>query len=210
VVWRPLSASLADACPDEWARAISHPFVQAAADGTLPAERFHRWIRQDRLFVVALRGFIRSLSQRAPSDDRAGLEAGLAALEPELELFSAYAARERIDLHEAPAPECAAYLDFLNSTLARGYVHALAAYYACERAYLEAWTTVRATAAPDGAYAEWIGNWTSEAFGAYVGWLAERLDAIAIGLSDDDIARLRDTFRETVRHEVAFWDACFT
>lgn len=164
MVWRPLSASLPDACPDEWARAISHPFVQAAADGTLPAERFHRWIRQDRLFVIALRGFIRSLLQRAPSDDRLGLEAGLAALEPELELFSATAARERIDLHEAPAP--------------------------------------------DGVYAKWIDNWTSDAFGAYVGWLAERLDAIALGLPDDDVASVRDTFREAVRHEVAFWDAC--
>lgn len=205
--WVGFAASLPSCCPDEWHAAVAHPFVLAAGDGSLQPSRFHRWIQQDRLFVIGLRAVVRRLLATAPATDHGGLVAGLAALDPELELFTTYAEREGIELHVPPMPECVSYLAFLDDVASEGYVEGLTAYYGCERAYLEAWTTVRERSRVGGPYGEWIGNWTSEPFRAYVDWLGERLDAIAIGLPDERLDGLRTTFAKTVRHEVEFWTA---
>lgn len=199
------SGSLPARHADDWGRATGHPFIVAAGDGTLPAERFHVWVRQDRHFVMGLRGFVGRLLEGAPGEDRDGLRSGLAALDPELELFSAYALREGVDLLGPPFAVCTNYLSFLTDCASRGYADGLTAYYACERAYLDAWSTVKEAAA---GYREWVENWTSDAFRAYVDWLGERIDAIAIGLDDDRLEKLSSIFGQVVRYETEFWDAC--
>lgn len=195
---------------DGWRAAVEHPFVDAIANGSLARERFDRWIQQDHLFVRGLARFVRRLVELAPETDREGLESGLAALDPELELFRAYAARRGVDLAALPVDACSRYLAFLRNAAERGYADGLVVYYGCERAYLEAWTRVRERAGTAGPYGDWIGNWTSEGFRAYVGWLGERLDAIAIGADEATLNRWRDAFARTVEMEVDFWDACFS
>lgn len=199
------AASLPSRHAEQWRRATEHPFITATGDGSLPVERFHTWVRQDRHFVSGLRGFIKRLIDFAPDEDRDGLQSGLAALDPELELFRQYALRENADLLGPPFSVCTNYLAYLSGCAARGYAEGLTAYYACERAYLEAWSTVRDSAA---AYRVWVENWTSDGFRAYVEWLGERLDAIAIGLDDEKLEELSLIFGEVVRYEVEFWDAC--
>lgn len=198
------AASLPQREPDAWRSAVEHRFVRAIADGSLQRESFDRWIRQDRLFVRGLRRVIGRLHDRAPDDDRIGLQSGLAALDPELELFDSYAAERGIDLLAPPSDECAAYLAFLGECVGAGYLEGLVAYYGCERAYLEAWSGIGRS----DEYADWVANWTSAPFRAYVDWLGERVDAIAVGLDEPRQSALAKTFGETVRHEVAFWDSC--
>jgi thiaminase/transcriptional activator TenA len=191
--------------PDEdlWRAAVEHPFVLAVGDGSLSKTRFETWLQQDHHFVVGLRGFIRQLVAWAPETDRDGLHSGLAALEPELELFR----RSGVDLTVPPVLECTEYLAFLQECAGRGYTDGLAAYYACERSYLDAWSHVRERGG--AAYRRWIDNWTSEPFEAYVVWLGERLEAIAIGLDESKTGALTAVMNDTVRHEIAFWDACY-
>lgn len=203
------AARLPESAPQAWAAARGHPFVDAMAAGVLPEDAFARWIGQDRLFVRGLRRWLDGLIAAAPETDREGLSAGRAALEPELALFDDYARRSGVELEAAPNDACRAYLRFLDVSLRAGYPSALTAYYGCEVAYLEAWTAVRDRAAAGGRYADWIANWSSDGFRAYVGWLGDRLDAIAIGLSDAELDGLRGVFASTVELEVAFWDACW-
>jgi thiaminase len=89
-------------------------------------------------------------------------------------------------------------------------VHALVAYYGCERVYLEAWTSVRDRAGADGRYADWVANWSSAGFRAYVDWLGERLDAAVAGLDLQVTREAADVFGEAVRFEIDFWDSCFS
>jgi len=207
-VARPFAGTLPESCADTWRKAVDHPFVRAVADGSLPAARFHTWIRQDRHFVEALARFVRALTTLAPTDDVAGLESGLAALGPELDLFASYAEHERIRLDVPALTVCHEYVGFLLQRLDDGYPHALTAYYACERSYLDAWTSVRRSGGAAGPYTDWIANWTSEPFAAYVSWLGSRVDEQAFGADERTKRALRDVFRRTVRFEIAFWDAC--
>lgn len=206
---RSFAASLPESCQGAWANAISHPFVRAVGEGILPVERFHVWVQQDRRFVEGLAGFVGELIEIAPDDDVPGLRSGLAALAPELDLFRAYIDREQIPLDVTPLAICRDYIRFLLACAERGYAHGLCAYYACERAYLDAWLSVRERSGLKGPYKEWITNWTSDEFDAYVHWLAERLDAHTMGANKQTLDELRDAFRDTVDFEVRFWTACW-
>jgi len=206
---RSFSQTLPEACADEWTKAIDHPFVVSVAEGSLEAARFQVWIQQDNRFVQGLRRFLDELIAIAPDDDRAGLESGLAALDPELELFAEYAQRERIRLDVPALPACDDYVRFLRDRIADGFAHALTAYYGCERSYLDAWTGVRGAADAGGPYARWIDNWSSELFRAYVDWLGSRVDVHTVAFTDDAKDELRHVFRQTVEFEVAFWDTCW-
>jgi thiaminase len=206
---RSFAKALPGSCADEWAKANDHPFIRATADGSLPHDSFHAWIQQDNRFVEGLERFVRELIAVAPDEDVSGLESGLAALGPELNLFRDFARREAIPLGVSPSGTCSRYLEWLHSNVAVGYAHALTAYYACESSYLEAWTHVRDRTGLGGPYEKWIENWTSEPFRAYVDWLASRLDEQALGLTRESQQALRRVFRHTVELEVSFWDACW-
>jgi thiaminase/transcriptional activator TenA len=205
---RSFSQTLPESCAEVWSRAIDHPFMQAVADGTLEADRFHVWIQQDRWFVEGLTRFVADLIAAAPAEDATGLESGLAALGGELDLFREYAEAEAIRLDVPTMPVCRDYVLFLRECAGEGYDRGLVAYYACERAYFDAWTRAGKRGATGGPYAQWVENWTSEPFRRYVDWLGSRLDEQTFGYSDRDADELRATFRSTVEFEVAFWDAC--
>lgn len=204
------AGSLPDTIPDVWKRATDNPFVRAVADGTIPAEAFHEWIRQDFLFVVGLTAFVRDLATTAPREDRAGLAGALASLELELERFREHAQREAIELGADTVAACSDYLGFLDDCRLRGYPAALTAYYGCERAYLESWSGVRTEASLAGRYGDWIDNWSSAEFRSFVEWLGERLDAATASISGSGRDELRSVFGQTVSHEIAFWDACWS
>lgn len=205
---RSFAQTLPDSCAETWSRAVEHPFVRATAGGTLPRSRFHVWIQQDARFVQQLARFVAGLIAMAPESDVAGLQSGLAALDPELALFGDFAQRESIRLDVPPLPACDEYVAFLRSSL-DDYAHAFTAYYACERSYLDAWTNVRRLSGLTEPYAEWVTNWTSEQFAAYVDWLGSRVDEHAFAASDETKAQQRRVFARTVEFEVAFWDACW-
>jgi thiaminase/transcriptional activator TenA len=199
--------ALPSTCGDRWSRAARHPFVEAVADGTLPEASFDVWIQQDHAFVTGLEWFVRELISAAPAEHRAGLEGGLAALEPELQLFRDHAARRGITLDVTPSDICAGYLEFLRGSFDRSYAHALVAYYGCERVYLEAWTSVRERA-DGGRYDDWVRNWSSAAFRGYVDLLGGFVDA-AVAASDPPIEEgATKVFADVVDFEIAFWDTC--
>lgn len=199
------AARLLNTNADLWTRIVTHPFVAACGNGTLPAPAFDRWLVEDHFFVVGFRRFLADLLATAPDEDARDLLAGgLAALGPELDLFRR-AARERgLDLGAEPGPTTLGYTAYLRSTPADGFATGLTVLYGSEKAYLDAWTAVRDVADADSPYRPFIQNWSSPAFSGYVGAIAALLDRVA----ETDAGQPAATaFRRVVRYELRFWDA---
>jgi thiaminase len=199
-----LSRKLLDANADLWPSLTAHPFVVQAADGTLPAATFDRWIVADHAFVVAFRRFVAGLLAIAPTESARDLLGGsVTVLEPELQLFRD-AARERgLDLDTEPPLIELGYSSYLLASLSDGWPTALAVLYGAEKAYVDAWTAVRVRAAADSPYWSFIDNWSSPAFNAWVDDVAALVDALP---ADQHDAAAR-AFRTVVRFEKAFWDS---
>jgi thiaminase len=189
-----------------WERIPQHPFVAAAADGTLPEEAFDRWIVEDHHFVVGFRRFLGGLLATAPDEAaRDVLAGGIAALTPELELFRAEAARRGLDLAAEPGPTTLGYTAYIQAAPADGAVVGWAVLYGAEKAYHDAWSAVRATAEESSPYWGFIDNWSSAGFGEYVLAIGDTLDRLA-GPGPIDPRAVR-AFERVVRFELRFWDA---
>lgn len=188
-----------------WARLSTHPFVLAAADGTLERAAFERWLVADHYFVVGFRRFLAGLATLAPDEHAADvLVAGLGPLQGELDLFRREAATRGLDLAVEPGPTTLGYTAFLRASLQDGYAVALAVLYGAEKAYYDAWSAVRAEASRDGDYWSFVDNWSSAAFAGWVASLAGLLDAVA---PDGPTPAMRLAFDRVVRFELRFWDA---
>lgn len=199
------AARLLDANADLWPRIATHPFVAACGDGTLPAAAFDLWLREDHFFVVGFRRFVADLLALAPDEDARDLLAGgLAALTPELEMFRRELHQRDLDLDAEPCPTTLGYTAYVRAAPSDGFITGLTVLYGAEKAYLDAWTTVRERAAADSPYRRFIDNWSSPAFRDYVTQIAALLDRLA---GDDPGALARRAFRRVVRFELRFWDA---
>lgn len=180
---------------------VGHPFVVRAADGSLPRATFDRWVVEDHAFVVAFRGFLEALSEVAP-DQRARdvLDGGLAALTPELEMFEREARRRGLELDVDPAPLNQDYSAYLLAAARGGWAVGITVLFGVEKAYYDAWASVRDAASPGTPYAEFIRNWSSPEFAVYVDQLAGLVDREPL------TEEMRQAFDRVVRFELAFWD----
>lgn len=184
-----------------WQRIVTHPFVARTSDGSLPRETFDRWLTEDYFFVRSFQVYLAELSAIAPDDQaRAVLADGIAALVPELALFEKAAAERGLDLAAEPSLLNVGYSAYLLSTVREGWPVAIAVLYAVEKAYYDAWASVRDTTGPDTQYAGFIANWSSPEFAAYVEQLAALVDR-------EDLTRAMELGVDRVaRFEIAFWD----
>ncbi len=184
-----------------WQRIVTHPFVARTSDGSLPRETFDRWLTEDYFFVRSFQVYLAELSAIAPNDQaRAVLADGIAALVPELALFEKAAAERGLDLTAEPSLLNVGYSAYLLSTVREGWPVAIAVLYAVEKAYYDAWASVRDTTGPDTQYAGFIANWSSPEFAAYVEQLAALVDR-------EDLTRAMQLGVDRVaRFEIAFWD----
>jgi thiaminase len=184
-----------------WKRILNHPFVQRTSDGSLPRATFDRWLTEDYFFVLSFRAFIEALVTVAPDDQaREVLAGGLAALAPELELFESEAAERGLDLTAEPSLINLGYSSYLLASVAEGWPVGITVLYAVEKAYYDAWASVRDSTGPDTPYAGFIANWSSPEFSAYVDQLGALVNREQL---TDAISR---GFDRVARFELAFWD----
>ena len=184
-----------------WKRILDHPFVQRTSDGSLPRATFDRWLTEDHFFVLSFRAFLEALAAAAPDDQaREVLAGGLAALVPELELFESEAAERGLDLTAEPSLLNLGYSSYLLASVAEGWPVGITVLYAVEKAYYDAWASVRDSTGPDTPYAGFIANWSSPEFSGYVDQLGALVDREEL---TDAMSR---GFDRVVRFELAFWD----
>jgi thiaminase/transcriptional activator TenA len=200
-----LARTLWAANADLAAAALTHPFVRALADGSLPRASFAGYVAQDAFFLEAFaRGYALGVVH---SRDRVALETFadlLAGVREELRLHDTYAARWGIDLAAVePAPATLAYTDFLVATAATGGLGVTcAAMTPCMRLYAYLGRSLSGAAAE--TYAEWVTTYADPGFEELAATLERLLDTHA-----RDTPQLRRAYRRAMSLEVAFFDAAF-
>jgi thiaminase len=198
-------ASLIERHAELWRTATHHPFLDAVRDGGLPPDAFAGWLAQDYLYIGDLLVFQARLLSRAPRAAQAVLIDGLAALEGELGWFEDLATQRGLSLEAAHHATTLRYREFLVGLEARPYAARIAALWAIERVYLEAWQTA-APGQPE--YREFVEHWTTPAFADYVNGLERAAEAaLAAG---SDLSAADSAFAEVARLERAFWDVAWS
>ena len=190
-----LQSPLVVAGGDLWRQATQAAFLNAVAQGTLPAEAFQRWLVQDYLFAQGMARFQCIMTARAPRPAFTPLIGGLGALEAELTWFEHHAERLGLDLAARPHRTCRRYVDFLiAAAYGEPFAVLTAILYGVEVSYLAAWSALR----PTGPYAELITRGSNPKFAEYV----RSLLALA---REHPHAGQQEAFNEVLRHEADFW-----
>jgi len=195
-----------------WERILDHRFLKETRDGTIADQTFATWMRQDYLFVEAAIPFIAALMPKAPTAHRRALGEVLPVLERELELFRERAAATGVELEDLkPSFVNHAYVQFLlASAFTRSYAEAFTVLYVLEKAYYDSWMAVREGIDRGSTWYPFVENWTSDAFKAWVEFLAANLDALAADAGVTEREGMAELFELTAKYELAFWEMAAT
>lgn len=185
-----------------WRAATRHPFLDGARTGALHRPAFDRWLEQDRGFVAALAEAWRIMRAGAPTDDLTLLDSGIAAFDEEVAWFDALATELGLTSDAPALAAAAAYRADLLALAARPYPTAIAAMWAVEAAYLEAWRSALPGAAE---YRPFVEHWTGAEFAAFVGQVEDAANRALDQAPPDAVAAARDAISLVARHEAAFW-----
>ena len=200
---------------DLWHRMVTHPFVIAMGDGTLPVAKFRAYFLQDYVFVHDLVALTSMGLAKAPTFLAANqLHQFLAGiLNPENDLFVRAFTELGVSPEEYAAvsasPITRAFGDFLVRTgLEGGFEDIVTVLYVTEGTYLDWGTRLLEAGKRPGQplYREWIDIHSPQVLGAFVGWLSDHLDHVEIGNQRPRIDRV---FHTALRYEYLFWEAAY-
>jgi len=208
---------LREAARPIWDAQLEHPFIRALGDGTLSAETFEFYVRQDARylddFAKCYAYAIAKLSDHGQVERFAG--GVLRVIEVEQALHQTYAARFGVTVEEIKAtpmaPTTYAYTRHMLYTSATGTLAQLvAAILPCAWVYAEVGRHLaRSLGGGPGAghpYADWIGTYSSPDFEEVGVWLRSLLEEQAAGLPERELAELERIFLTSSRYEYMFWD----
>lgn len=201
-----------------WEAQHEHPLVTGIGDGTLPAEVFGYWLRQDYLYLIDYARLFAAGVLRAPDLATMTTMAELvhAILHMEMDLHRSYVAEFGItaaDLErEAKAPTCQGYTDFLLRTATTGdFAELLAALLPCLWGYAEVGQRLAERGLPaDERYARWITMYASDEFDALGEWCRTLVDRVAENADAEARERMEQAFITSSRYELAFWEMAWS
>lgn len=202
-------------CDKEWKDYCQHEFVRQLGRGTLPAEAFRHYLKQDYLFLLhfARAYALAAYKSHSLADLRRGAEGLKAILDLELQLHIDYCREWGIGEDELTAlPESRATMAYTRYVLdagARGDLLDLhVALAPCMVGYAEIanWLLEQPFTRKEGnPYAPWIEMYAGEEFQqaarAEREWLEERL----AGVDARRFAELVTIFSQASRLEADFW-----
>jgi thiaminase/transcriptional activator TenA len=200
-----------------WDAQLAHPFVRGLGDGSLPVDRFARWIRQDYRYLT---DFARLFAWAVAKADRLESMGWYAAvlhltLNTEMALHREYAQRFGITPAELEAepmwPTTRAYTDFLIRTAADGDLADLvAALLPCAWGYVYVAQHLAQGKPPaDQRYADWIAQYASPEFVQAAEWLKAEMNRLAEGATQAKRRHLMDIFETSSQYEWLFWEMCW-
>lgn len=195
-----------------WEAQYVHPFVRGIADGTLSAERFRHYVRQDYAFLGEYARVLALACARAPRLDWSRRFADLAhsTLGTEMDLHRDLALRWEIGIeeleYERATATSRAYSDFLLRTAALGdFGELVAALLPCMWGYSELGRAL-AGQAEKSPYGAWIELYASEEFAGQAEWCRSVADEVALDRTEAGRAGMLEAFLQASRHELSFWD----
>ncbi|TAN34962.1 thiaminase II [bacterium] len=212
------SSHLRELADGLWRAQLEHPFVRGIADGSLDLDKFRHWIRQDYRFLIDYCRLLALAAARSPDLDTLARFADLlqSTARTEMELHRAVAAGFRISAEELEAepaaPVTQAYTDFLiRAATTRDFAELAAALLPCMWGF--SWLGRELGAKdrpPDPRLAAWIDSYASPEFGAQADWCRELVDRLGAEASGAGRHRMEAAFIASSRHELAFWEMCWT
>ncbi|MEZ2745882.1 thiaminase II [Halopseudomonas bauzanensis] len=208
---------LQQACQSEWDAYIQHDFVQQLGNGTLAADAFRHYLKQDYLFLIQFARAFALAAYKSPTlEDLRQAKAGLEAIvDLELGLHIQYCREWGISEQELQAlPEARATMAYTRYVLDTGNrgdlldLHVALAPCLVGYGQVAQWLnsrseTLRGQANP---YDAWITMYESEEFQsattAEIDWLNRELADV----SPRRFEQLVRIFSDATRLEIDFWD----
>ncbi|WP_447599054.1 thiaminase II [Nitrospira sp. Nam80] len=202
-----------------WRAQLTHPFVVALGNGTLPDRKFRYYILQDARFLADLARVFAAAAQRAPDSDSALRFAKLAeeTITVERSLHESYGARWKLSQQQMAAvpmaPTNHAYTRHMlwvaaNGTAAEITVVALpcAWIYCVVGKYL----LKNGRPGPKHPYRDWLMLYASPEFEAVQAWMRRQVDRWARRAGQDEKRRMEQSFLISSRYEWMFWEMAWT
>ena len=193
---------------------LAHPFIQELADGTLPPDKFSRYLAQDEIYSS---GFVRRLVQfteTLPDGEEKAFftEFSQASIDSEEAMHQRYMERYGIDGKDLPSRITSEYGAHSQQALDSGLKEvALAAMLPCLWIYNRAGLDILQIAELDGnPYMDWIMEYGDEEFTTEMDQILKFIDKWVAAAEDDVVSKMDAAFLEAARFEYAFWDYCYT
>ena len=197
---------------------LNHPFITGIGDGTLDADRFKFYIRQDYLYLIDYSRVLALASAKAPDLDTMGWFARLLheTLNTEMELHRSYCAQfdiSRRELEETKvAPATLAYTRFLlTAAYHHAYPELVAALLPCQWGYWEIGDFLSRRGLPKHAplYNQWIQMYASRDFKALADWVRILANELARASGPQMAERMESAYLTSLRYEYLFWEMSY-
>jgi thiaminase/transcriptional activator TenA len=198
-----------------WDAQLSHPFVVALGDGTLPEQKFQYYILQDARFLGDLSRVFAAGALRAPDSDSALRFAKLAeeTITVERSLHENYGKRWNLtpkQMTSVPmAPTNYAYTRHMltvagSGTAAEVTVVALP----CAWVYCVVGRHLLRKGPPpkNHPYRDWLMLYASPDFAEVQVWMRKKVDQWAKTAGKEELRRMEESFIISSRYEWMFWE----
>jgi thiaminase/transcriptional activator TenA len=200
-----------------WQAQHDHPFVRGIGAGTLEAERFELWLRQDYLFLLEYARLFALAASRATDLDTTLWAMGMAngILQGELLLHQSFAVEFGITPEElekgAMLPTTRAYTNHLLRTAALGsYLDLVAAMLPCVWAAAEIGQRLAKDPSPNyNRYASWVEVFSGPTADDLARRCRRLLDRLAAQAGPAALATAEEAFALSSRYEWMFWEMCY-
>ena len=198
-----------------WERMVTHPFIVAMGEGTLPVEVFRRYWLQDYLFIRDLVTVVALAIAKAPDFDAARRLSGFlnVLLTGEDDLFQRgfrqLGVTPEMVARAEPLPAYRAYSDYLVRLAHEGHFDDILTAICCAEWTYADWATrlVAAGKRPQHpTYREWTDIHATREFLDFVAWLRGALDREAVPARRE---RLQRVFADVLRYEWLFWEMAY-
>ena len=205
------SDSAWEAARPVYEKILEHPFVRALADGTLSAERFRFYLRQDALY---LDGYARRLAHIAARLGRkehteAFLRFAADGIAVERALHEQFLGGEP-PASEEISPACLLYTSVLESQATAPVEVEAAAVLPCFVVYQRVGEAIHAQQqGTENPYRQWIETYADPAFAASTAEATAICDALADAAGDATRRRMTDIFVRCTRMEWLFWESAW-
>ena len=201
-----IALALWEANTDIAQKSLDHPFVRGIADGTLPPQRFARYMEQDAYFLESFaRAYAMALAKCPDRDGFFAFKDLLDGVLDELSLHEELAERHNFNREPDPTPDTVAYMDFLMRVAAMGTVgDIVAAITPCMRLYAWLGQEVAPKLAEKSPYRDWVMTYSSPEFEGLATRLDELLDKYGKGLE-----HIGENYRRAMDFEYRFFDVAW-
>lgn len=195
-----------------------HPFVEELADGTLPAEKFARYLEQDRLYLANYAVEMKELASMLPDGELSALyrkfaEDSMAAEKALHESLMSGAENPEMSksIDTEPLDGTVEYMRHTSGIIASGDLAlSMAAMLPCMWVYNEVGKYISGIARLDGnPYRKWIECYTSPMMDEGARCSVALTDELAQGESPERQELMTQAFLESTRFEYRFWDQVY-